>query len=374
MTDVALFIDPASHHFEDDRLFDLDTVRLGGADILAPYVYLREWMARRGVRVHTADLLDRGQAVAKRNVYVSLGIRHRYRRLAQRDDTVASAFFALECPIVEPRLYRDLAAAGRVFARTFSYTTAEALRPFVTEPVDVQPFRIPQSYDGVHDAIWAREDRAFLTIINGNKLPRLKDAELYTERMRAIAFFERHREIDLYGVGWDGPPYRLGQSRLPATAMRAARAGQTAWQRVHTPSLLASARRAYRGSVDDKAAVLGGYRFAICFENMALDGWITEKLFDCLYSGTVPVYLGATDIERWVPRECFIDMRDFVGYEELRGFLHGLGAAELAAYREAARDFIASERFHPFSREAFAERFGRIVQEDAGLGAEALAA
>jgi hypothetical protein len=372
--ELALFIDPASHHFEGDRLFELSTSGLGGAHVLAPYLHLRDWMGRRGIAVHTADLLERGEAIAERNVYMSLGIRHRYPRLVERDDVIPSAFFALECPIVEPKLYRDLHAASRAFRRTFSYSSAEALRPFLTGPVAVQPFRIPQSFDAVHERIWADEDRGFLTIINANKLPRLQVGELYTERLRAVAFFGRHDEIDLYGIGWDGPPYRLGHTRVPATLRRGSRAIQSAAHRVKTPELLAAARRAYRGPVDDKARALGRYRFAICFENMLLEGWITEKLFDCLFSGTIPIYLGATDVERFVPRECFIDMRDFAGYPELREYLHALGPAEVSAYREAARAFIASEGFRPFSMDAFAELFGRLVEEDADVGLAAMAA
>lgn len=365
--DITLFIDPVSSHFERDRLFELSTSRLGGAQVLAPYLHLRDWMGLRGIAVHTADLLARGEAIAERNIYVSLGMRHRYPRLVERDDVIPSAFFALECPIVEPKLYRDLHAASRAFRRTFSYSSSEALRPFLTGPVAVQPFRIPQSFDAVDERIWAYDDRGFLTIINANKLPRIQVGELYTERLRATAFFGHLQEIDLYGIGWDVPPYRMGETWVPATAQRGIRSVQAAWHRVRTPPLLAAARRAYRGPVPDKAETLGRYRFAICFENMVLDGWITEKLFDCLYSGTVPVYLGAPDIERWVPKDCFVDMRDFNGYPQLREFLHQLSPSEVRSYREAARDFIASERFAPFSQHTFAELFGRLVEEDTGV-------
>lgn len=372
--DITLFIDPVSSHFERDRLFELDTGRLAGADVLSPYLHLRAWMGRRGIRVHTADALERGEGVSGHNVYVSLGMRQRYPRIARRDDVTLSAFFAVECPIVEPTLYRDLQAASRTFRRTFSFSSSEALRPFVGGPVDVQPFRIPQSFDTVNERAWTNEDRRFLTLINANKLPRLRTAELYTERLRATAFFGHHQEIDLYGIGWDVPPYRMGETWLPATARRGIRAVQAAWHRVRTPPLLAAARRAYRGPAADKTETLGRYRFAICFENMLLDGWITEKLFDCLYSGTVPVYLGAPDIERWVPKDCFVDMRDFDGYPELREFLHQVSPAEVRAYREAARDFIASERFRPFSRRTFAELFGRLVEEDTGIRLGSLSA
>ena len=102
---------------------------------------------------------------------------------------------------------------------------------------------------------------------------------------------------------------------------------------------------------------------------MVLDGWVTEKLFDCLRAGTVPVYLGAPDVDRWVWPECYVDMRRFTSYEELREFLHSLSPAEIDAYREAAREYFASDEFHPFTKEAFAEIFEEIVREDAGVAA-----
>ena len=45
---------------------------------------------------------------------------------------------------------------------------------------------------------------------------------------------------------------------------------------------------------------------------------MTEKLFDCFFSGTVPVYWGAPDVFDWVPADCFIDMRQFTDFAQLR--------------------------------------------------------
>ena len=102
---------------------------------------------------------------------------------------------------------------------------------------------------------------------------------------------------------------------------------------------------------------------------MDLEGWVTEKLFDCLRAGAVPVYLGAPDIERWVDSACFIDMRRFADYDELRTFLHGLSPAEVDAYRQAGRAYLRSERFDPFRGETFADTVVGIVCEDAGITA-----
>jgi hypothetical protein len=36
--------------------------------------------------------------------------------------------------------------------------------------------------------------------------------------------------------------------------------------------------------------------FTICTENLQIDNWFTEKLIDCLRTGTVPIYWGSPNI------------------------------------------------------------------------------
>ncbi len=363
MTRLALFIDPISHHFSDDRLFAVDDPRLNRDDALAPFGYLKRWFDARGVLVHTADQMP--NTAFDRSVYISLGARDRYRGLAGRPDVIRSAYFAWECPVVEPRVYSEFTIAQSHFNRLFSYADADSLRPFLRGPVQLERFMWPQPIDTVREHIWTRTKREFLIMINRNKTPRSRTNELYTERLRAVEFFSRTGEIDLYGEGWDGPPYQMGETWVPASLRRA-------WTPVRSRlvppnALLRAARTAWRGRLDAKHETLGGYTFAICFENMALPGWITEKIVDCFITGTVPVYLGAQDVAEWVPPDCFIDMRRFSGYEELRSFLRQLGIGEIAAYREAARAYLSSEAFRPLRKEAFVELVARIVKEDTGV-------
>jgi len=368
---VTLWLDPLNYHLEGDRLFDAANTPRSGERILEPYVHLRDRLAERGIAVHTGDLLTRRLVPpAELNLYATMGMWTRYGQLARRPDTVLSAFLVNECPIVEPRLFAALDDAADRFKRLYSYAPDEAMRPFLGRKLAFRPFRYPYPFDAVSEEHWARGDRRFLLMINGNKVPPLKTRELYTERLRAVAYFERHGEIDLYGVGWDGPPYRVGETRVPPILRRIGRSVDVAWDRLrpdHDP-LLAAARRAYRGAVASKAQTLSSYTFAICFENMVFEGWVTEKIFDCLRAGTVPVYLGPPDIERWVWPECFVDMRRFSDYEELREFLRGLSPDEIGAYREAGREYFSSAQFRPFGKQAFAEIFEEIVREDAGVG------
>jgi hypothetical protein len=366
---VALWLDPLYSYLEGDRLFD----RAGPANadqILEPYVHLRERLGRHGVEVHTADLLaSRQSSRAKTNLYVTMGTAKRYRELSHRPDTILSAFFVLECPIVEPRLFVDLDDASDAFRRLFSFAPDEAMEPFLRRSLTFRPSRFPYPFDRVDEQAWANRDRSFLTIINSNKVPRLKVRELYTERMRAVAYFSQRGEIDLYGRGWEGPAFRVGTTRVPRPVRNAGYRVERLWDRLRPERhpLLAAARSVYRGPVVSTVETLGSYTFSICFENMVLDGWVTEKIFDSLRAGTVPVYLGAPDIDSWVWPECFIDMRRFSGYDELREFLRGLSPAEIETYREAGRNYFASDEFRPFTKHALAEIFEQIVREDAGI-------
>jgi len=86
----------------------------------------------------------------------------------------------------------------------------------------------------------------FLCIINSNK-SNAHYKELYSERRKAIEYFGDR--IHVYGHGYNPIPNKL--------------------------------------------EVLSKYKFCICFENAYdIDGYVTEKIWDCLQAGTIPIYIG----------------------------------------------------------------------------------
>ena len=143
------------------------------------------------------------------------------------------------------------------------------------------------------------KERKLLVNISGNKhSPHPK--ELYSERERVITWFEENTEdeFDLYGTGWN--------------------------HREH-PS--------YRGIAGEKSDVYHHYRFALCLENTyQMRGYLTEKLFDCFVSGIVPIYLGASDIDEYVPKSCYIDYSAFSTIGELYRFLADMTETEYQSY------------------------------------------
>jgi hypothetical protein len=83
-----------------------------------------------------------------------------------------------------------------------------------------------------------------------------------------------------------------------------------------------------------KLATIAPYRFTLAFENSIARDYVTEKFFDPLIVGSVPVYRGAPNIDDYAPaRDCFIRVSDFSGPAALARHLLALAADEAAYAR-----------------------------------------
>lgn len=64
------------------------------------------------------------------------------------------------------------------------------------------------------------------------------------------------------------------------------------------------------------------YKFTMAFENSITPDYVTEKFFQPLVAGSVPVYRGAPNIEQFAPGDnCFIDARQFPNPRDLAKYL-----------------------------------------------------
>lgn len=121
----------------------------------------------------------------------------------------------------------------------------------------------------------------------------------------------------------------------------------------------------YRGRIPghplspEKLSILEEYRFAICFENSFIPGYITEKIFTCFAAGCVPIYLGAPNVETYIPKECFIDYRDFQNDEELYQYITTMSSETYETYIDNIRLFLDSEQAELFST----RHFNQIIRD-----------
>jgi hypothetical protein len=86
-----------------------------------------------------------------------------------------------------------------------------------------------------------------------------------------------------------------------------------------------------------KLETIARYKFTLSFENACGRDYVTEKFFDPLVAGSVPVYLGAPNVEDFAPGDrCFINLADFPNPKHLAQYLK-----ELAADADAYQSYFA---------------------------------
>lgn len=197
-------------------------------------------------------------------------------------------------------------------------------------------------------------------LISGNRTLFVRDGRsLYPERVKAIRWLEAHapKDFNLYGVGWDIPVVHSGLI---------GKIEHRFW-RLLCRFVKLQPFPSYRGKVTHKREVLTRTRFAICYENVRdLPGYITEKIFDCFFSGCVPVYWGASNITDYIPADCFIDRRQFNDTEAVYHFLKSMTESEFRGYQQRIAVFLQSDAAYSFSSEFFAETIVNTIVQDIG--------
>lgn len=190
------------------------------------------------------------------------------------------------------------------------------------------------------------------TMVAGNKSVS-HPLELYSKRVEAIRWFEKHHleNFDLYGIGWDTS---LHPNRYIRFLMR----------KLPITKFFAPKYPSYKGTIASKIEVMEKYKFSICYENARdIPGYITEKIFDSLFAGCVPIYWGANNVTDYIPKECFIDKRDFESYEELYVFMNNMSDDDYSTYLKAIEEFLKSEKAYSFSSEFFVKKIIQYVEK-----------
>jgi hypothetical protein len=78
-----------------------------------------------------------------------------------------------------------------------------------------------------------------------------------------------------------------------------------------------------------KEETMSGYKFSIAFENSISKDYVTDVLYDPLIFGSVPIYLGAPNVEEFVPGDrCYINVNAFHSVKELAEYLLHLASDE----------------------------------------------
>jgi len=197
------------------------------------------------------------------------------------------------------------------------------IKPFVFGHAKINSHKIPRINFN---------KKKFISTIFSYKKDNNKNS-LWSERIKAVKFFSNSDlGIDLYGFNWE-------------------------------KCNLNFVKKSYRGICNNKINTLKNYKFTIAYENTREQDLITEKIFDCFASGTVPIYLGAGNIKKRIPKDTFIDFDFFNSYENLYLFLNSISKQSYEKYLIAAKEFINSAEYNFFSSEYYAIKLKEYINK-----------
>jgi len=327
--------------YNNNRMFKYASSPIGD-DLLYPFVYLYEFAKTKGIKVSTIDTepLDSYDAI----VFLDFpGFKNKYFKKLVRDKFENLYLLMFESKIVRADNWEM--TNQKYFKKIFTWAD---------DFVDNKKYFKINYAQKIQKNIYfnLNKKEKLCSMIAGNKMIG-HPLELYTERIKAICWFEQNHpeDFDLYGIGWDRYRFKGKLSKFNRL---------TALTRLLKPKYLS-----YQGSVESKKETYERYKFAICYENARdIAGYITEKIFDCFFAGCVPIYWGAPNVTDHIPANTFIDRRDFKNYEELYKYIKNMPDKEYSGYLDAIKDFVQSDRIYPFSAEYFAET---IVNQVSGI-------
>lgn len=167
--------------------------------------------------------------------------------------------------------------------------------------------------------------------------------ELQSKRLDLINYFAGKRTIDLYGPGWHD------LSALPAKLIG---------------NLKANIDLIYRGKAKSKQSTIANYKFTLCLENGRYNSYITEKIIDCFVCGTIPLYLGAPDINAYIPSDCYVDLAKFESHDELYQYITEMPEKRYEELLAAAKNFLSSEEGKKYSHEHMANLIFRLITRE----------
>lgn len=319
----TLAVIPFSHDYDAGRLF-VSGSPLDRDGSLQPWVALASVLRARGWKVDTSDRLDATSVTA----WLHLDSTGPPPEVADPSRTVVIMF---EPEVVSPYWYRRALQERLPFGTIYTHSL-----DLVRKGEPYQYLHWPQVL-GTPPQLTRDE---FLVMINNRKYPAVSRNELYGEREKVAAWFARRGLIGIYGTGWDHSSWRH-----PISALR-------------TKDL----KKGALGTVTSKFDVLGRARFAFCFENMRSAGYHTEKLFDVIAAGAVPIYWGDPRITEAVPAAAFIDYGEIRSPDALAQVLENTDDPAQNRIRAAGRNYLSSQEFLPYTVGAFVERLAEKFQ------------
>jgi len=344
MQEKVIVCDMSTQVFFKDRIFDKEFIlKCPGSSF---WLLLKSEAEKRNWKIMTADVyLDQAERYIGAKALMISEMNTPFTKSLRSRGVEPFILFSEESPNVSIEFYKNLSTYCSAYPYVFLFP---GVKKYLSGSSSFQTLYWPNTIKSAlqNQKKWA--DRKLLVMVASYKqrfdvllnkpfiglrrfikyilltlLPlrysffRFKD--LYRVRLQTILFFSQKPDFNLYGTNWEHIP--TGNKKL-ISAINDFVNGVFISEIINAfaPMYLSAIKKLGTKAVEDKVATLQDYRFSICFENCVFPGYITEKVFDCFFAGSIPVYYGAPDIAQFIPKETFIDFRDFKSYNDLYEF------------------------------------------------------
>jgi len=353
----SIFIRPRLDEQFGDKLFtwssDLYPAFYGSGWAVA----LKEALAKRGYQLMTIDMAETLRELCDADKIIFMGYYNDsyFKDCNGLEDKMA--YYEVEFPVNENVEFGEGGCAPGWYLDKFS-----RILTWKKDMVDnKRVFYMQRPNNWYHGQLSnvAFSDRRLCVMASSNKISNVT-GELYSERRRAVEFLQRYDAIDLYGRGWTRSITRFVRRKL-GMSVDDSRVFRTSWLARRLAGE-ADYSKCLKGSwtVDGIYETYARYKFAIVYENLGgLRGAVSNRIFDCLQSGCIPIYLGASDIEEIVSPDCFVDKREYT-YDELLSFMIEMDEDTFRKYLANGRRFLMSEGLKHFE-EGWAKEFSEVL-------------
>ena len=185
-----------------------------GDDLLLPVVELGKYLSANNIKAATLDVLEPGQIDAY--LFIDMPDKTNCHFQSALDSGKPLYLLIVESPMIRPENY-DINNHA-FFRKIFTYNDSQ---------VDGKKYiKLNYAFSFPHEipVDVSKKDKLCVMIAGKKKLKRITSAaELYSERLRAIQWFERNHpeEFDLFGFGWGRPVFKFSHLLNPLKAAKA---------------------------------------------------------------------------------------------------------------------------------------------------------
>ena len=119
-----------------------------------------------------------------------------------------------------------------------------------------------------------------------------------------------------------------------------------------------------QGALDAKHAFIAQSNFSLAYENCISDYYVTEKIWQSIQGGCLPIYFANETIHQTFPFDSFIDGAPFKTSEELANFIKAMPLQEYIRRVNVCREvynYALSRRFRAISRRHAGLRLKRFL-------------